>query len=87
MESLKKINLSLGLPLRGLIWIYQCTISPDHGMFRSWYPHGYCRFYPTCSQYADAVLAREGLRGLPKIIIRVLRCNPFVAPAIDHPKI
>jgi hypothetical protein len=40
-----------------------------------------CRFTPTCSRYAEAVIARDGaVRGGWLAVKRVARCNP-VTPA------
>ncbi len=37
-----------------------------------------CRFNPTCSEYAVFVLRKYNLlTAFLKIIIRILRCNPF----------
>jgi len=37
-----------------------------------------CRFTPTCSRYAEAAIARDGVvRGGWKAIKRVARCNPL----------
>ena len=37
-----------------------------------------CRYYPTCSQYALAALAKYGaLKGGLLALRRILRCNPF----------
>jgi len=37
-----------------------------------------CRFYPTCSSYALQMFREKGFFiGFPKIVWRVLRCNPF----------
>ncbi|MFA5211582.1 MAG: membrane protein insertion efficiency factor YidD [Patescibacteria group bacterium] len=69
------------------IKIYQKTISPDHGIFKQKYPHGYCRFYPTCSVYSYEVIKKRGLIiGIPKSIWRILRCNPWSKGGIDLPK-
>jgi len=39
-----------------------------------------CRFTPTCSRYAEVVIAREGvMRGGWKTIKRIARCNPLTA--------
>lgn len=60
------------------IKIYQKTLSFDHGFFRFFYPHGFCRFHPTCSEYAIKSLEKYGFfRGGLKAFYRVLRCNPF----------
>jgi putative membrane protein insertion efficiency factor len=37
-----------------------------------------CRFYPSCSQYAEEAISRYGfLRGMFLSIRRVLKCHPF----------
>jgi putative membrane protein insertion efficiency factor len=61
-----------------LIRAYQKTLSPDHGMTRFWFPHGYCRFHPSCSQYGHDAIARYGVvRGGIKAAYRIVRCNPW----------
>lgn len=70
----------------GLIKIYQKTISPDHGMFKKRFPYGYCRFYPTCSEYGHRVIKKRGLViGLFKTMWRIMRCNPWSKGGIDLP--
>jgi len=76
METLSQINILLARPFRGVIWIYQKTISPDHGFVQVLYPYGYCQFHPSCSAYADLVLKQKGLLGIPKIIKRLIACRP-----------
>lgn len=85
MEILKFINYILALPPRLLIWGYQKTISPDHGLVRGLFPYGYCKFYPTCSVYAASVLKTQGIAGLPQIISRLIKCRPGTAGGINHP--
>ncbi len=85
MEILRKINLILAYPLIALLWAYQKTLSPDHGLIRFAFPNGYCKFYPTCSVYAQAVLKKQGLIGLPKIFKRVVSCNPASLGGVDLP--
>ncbi len=66
------------------IKIYQKTLSPDHGWFRAKWPYGYCRYQPTCSQYAiDALHAHGAIKGSAKAAWRILRCNPFAQPGAD----
>jgi len=72
--------------LRGLIWLYQKTLSPDHSWLRVFFPHGYCRFQPSCSEYGKIALKKYGvIRALPKIIWRILRCNPWNEGGHDEP--
>ncbi len=85
MEILKQINLIAAAPFRFLIWVYQRTLSPDHGPLKIYYPYGYCKFYPTCSVYADEVLKNMGIVGAPKIINRLIKCRPGKTGGIDLP--
>lgn len=68
-----------------LINIYQATLSPDHSIWgKRRFPYGYCRFYPSCSQYAKQAVARHGVGvGIVKAVARILRCNPFSAGGYD----
>ncbi len=70
--------------LASLISLYQRTLSPDHGWFRARYPSGFCRFYPTCSEYARQAFLTHGLFfGLSLAFRRVLRCHPWSAGGVD----
>lgn len=61
-----------------VIKIYQKTLSPDHGLFRFLKPFGYCRFRPTCSDYAIMSINKYGvIKGGLKAAWRLLRCNPW----------
>ena len=80
----KRIVALPRLPIVFLIWIYQKTISPDHGVLKHFFPHGYCRFYPSCSEYGKQSVKKYGLVvGLPKAVWRILRCNPWNKGGID----
>ncbi len=69
-----------------LILLYQKTISPDHGIFKARYPYGFCRFYPTCSEYGFQVIQKRGiLIGAPLLVWRILRCNPWGKGGVDQP--
>lgn len=78
---MKKIILSI-------IKTYQKTLSPDHSFWaKTYHPHGYCRFYPTCSQYSYEAIEKYGIvRGSVKAGYRVLRCNPWSKGGIDPVK-
>ncbi len=70
-----------------LIGVYQKIFSPDHSFWaKKAYPHGYCRFYPTCSEYTKQAIKRRGVFvGALKGLWRVLRCNPWNKGGIDLP--
>ena len=52
---------------------YQRSLSPIAGAIGI-----RCRFTPTCSRYAEAVIARDGVvRGGWKALARIARCNPL----------
>jgi putative membrane protein insertion efficiency factor len=61
-----------------IIKVYQKTFSRDHGLLKFIYPYGFCRFQPTCSEYAIAAIEKKGfiLGGL-KALWRIIRCNPW----------
>ncbi|MBI4434041.1 membrane protein insertion efficiency factor YidD [Candidatus Uhrbacteria bacterium] len=71
----------------GFIRVYQRTISPDHShLGRWWFPWGYCRYFPSCSEYTRRAVLQNGffvggVRGL----WRILRCNPWSRGGIDVP--
>lgn len=61
-----------------LIRIYQKTLSFDHSFLKKFYPQGYCRFRPTCSQYTYEAIQKHGsIMGLLLGSWRILRCNPW----------
>lgn len=68
----------------GMIKTYQVTISPDHGVLKTMHPYGYCRYYPTCSDYAHQAVEKYGVgRGGVLAIKRLGRCHPWSAGGID----
>ena len=66
----------------GSIHLYQRTLAPAAARVGL-----RCRFTPTCSRYAEAVIARDGVvRGGLKAVARVARCGPWTAAGtIDEP--
>jgi len=70
-----------------LIEIYQKTLSPDHGFLKVFYPHGFCRFTPTCSQYGkEAIMKHGAVKGGIMTAYRIIRCNPFNRGGYDPVK-
>lgn len=42
-----------------------------------------CRYYPTCSAYGMHALKWHGVRGIPLVIRRILRCQPWGGSGVD----
>jgi hypothetical protein len=72
------LDLSLRKVVVAAIKLYQKTLSFDHGPMKSLYPHGFCRFYPSCSQYGLEAVEKYGIiKGGFKAMWRIIRCNPW----------
>jgi putative membrane protein insertion efficiency factor len=70
-----------GAPARfvlvGLVKAYRATLSGWLG--------SQCRFYPTCSRYAeDAIRMHGAMRGTLLAAWRIARCGPFTGGGVDH---
>jgi len=81
MNAVQRSLWSAGAPVRMmLIWcikVYRVGLSGWLG--------GQCRFYPSCSRYAEEAIRVHGaIRGSSMALWRVLRCNPFGAGGIDQ---
>jgi hypothetical protein len=77
----RRIAWTVGAPARlalvGLIHVYRLTLSGWLG--------GQCRFYPTCSHYAEEAIRTHGaLRGSLMAAWRIARCGPFTAGGVDR---
>ena len=69
------------------IRIYQKTLSFDHGLPKYLFPHGYCRFHPTCSEYGYQAIDKYGvIKGGFMAFTRIIRCNPFSQGGYDPVK-
>lgn len=67
-----------------VIRLYQHTLSPDHGPLKAYHPHGYCRFHPTCSEYAIESLQTHGFfKGIFLSLARLTRCHPWNTYGLD----
>jgi putative membrane protein insertion efficiency factor len=57
--------------------VYRVTLSGWLG--------GQCRFYPTCSHYAeDAIRTHGAVKGTAMAVWRIARCGPFTDGGVDH---
>jgi uncharacterized protein len=80
MTAVRRASWLIGTPFRiavlALIRLYRSTLSGLLG--------GQCRYFPTCSHYAeDAIRARGVLAGSALAVWRILRCNPFGTGGLD----
>ena len=81
---MSKVRLAARYVAVQLIRVYQKTISFDHGLLRRFYPNGYCKYYPTCSEYAAQAIDKKGIfYGSWLVFSRLMRCNPFSKGGID----
>jgi uncharacterized protein len=66
----------LSLPLLALLWIYRRFVSPA-------LPAA-CRYYPSCSAYAEEAVRVHGPIVGPYLALRrLLRCHPYAAGGPD----
>ncbi|MFM7717881.1 MAG: membrane protein insertion efficiency factor YidD [Actinomycetota bacterium] len=80
MRALRDLTWRAGAPVRlallALVRTYRVTLGGLTG--------GQCRFYPTCSMYAEEAIRVHGaFRGTLMSTWRVLRCGPFTAGGVD----
>lgn len=81
MTHVRRIVWLLGAPARsvtiGLIRLYRATLSSSLG--------GQCRFYPSCSHYAENAIRTHGaVKGWALAAWRIARCGPFSRGGVDH---
>lgn len=71
--------------LIALIRFYQKYLSPDHSVWaRAANRPPYCKYTPSCSEYMAESIEKKGvMRGVPKGIWRILRCNPWSRGGYD----
>jgi len=75
-EASEKLNTLFQNALIFLIQSYRVLISPHFGSC--------CRFYPSCSVYAQQVIRTRGVfRGVFLTILRLLKCQPLHPGGID----
>jgi putative membrane protein insertion efficiency factor len=82
IAALRRVLWVTGWPARialiSSIRLYRGTLGTVLG--------GRCRFFPSCSAYAEQAIAEAGaIRGLPLSVWRVIRCSPLTGGGIDYP--
>jgi len=87
IKKMKAIFYSVRFVAIFFIFLYQRLFSPDHSFWSKYFfPRGYCKFYPTCSEYGKQSIKKYGLiRGVVKSCWRILRCNPWSSGGEDKP--
>ena len=81
MSDLRRLTWTIGAPARALlialIRVYRVTLGGLLG--------GQCRFFPTCSVYAEeAVRVHGAISGTLMSMWRVARCGPFTEIGRAH---
>jgi len=81
VSTVRRILWEVGTPARvalvGMIRLYRFVLGGWLG--------GQCRFYPSCSRYAEeSVRAHGAVRGILLSLWRVLRCGPFTKGGVDR---
>jgi uncharacterized protein len=81
VNGLRRAVWLAGAPVRfaviALIQMYRATLSGWLG--------GQCRFYPTCSHYAEEAIRVHGaFKGSAMAVWRIARCGPFTAGGLDR---
>ncbi len=44
-----------------------------------------CKYYPSCSTYAELAINEFGIKGFFMAAARLVRCNPFSNGGVDYP--
>ncbi|MDP9300216.1 MAG: membrane protein insertion efficiency factor YidD [Actinomycetota bacterium] len=81
MNAVRRVLDGAGAPVRMIliacIKVYRVSLSGWLG--------GQCRFYPSCSRYAeDAIRVHGAAKGSWMALWRVLRCSPFGRGGVDR---
>jgi putative membrane protein insertion efficiency factor len=81
VTRVRSVIWAAGAPVRlaivAVIKLYRVTLSGWLG--------GQCRFYPSCSHYAEeAVRVHGATKGSALAVWRIARCGPFTAGGVDH---
>lgn len=71
------VRRGLALLVLAPIWVYRRVISPVTPRT--------CRYYPSCSAYAEQAVKTHGaFRGGWLAVRRLARCHPWTAGGVDH---
>ena len=77
LAGLSQLRRGLAWLVLGPIWVYRHLVSPM--MPKT------CRYYPSCSAYAEEAVKTHGaIRGSWLAIKRLARCHPWTPGGVDH---
>lgn len=69
---------------RALVWVFLLPLRAYSRVISPALP-ARCRYYPTCSAYAEQAVRTHGiLRGTALAAWRLVRCNPFSRGGVDE---
>jgi uncharacterized protein len=75
-QTIRKINAAFTLIINLILFGYRYLISPVMGQN--------CRFYPSCSEYAQTAINVHGVwRGCWLASKRIMRCHPWHSGGYD----
>ncbi|MGI9021319.1 MAG: membrane protein insertion efficiency factor YidD [Solirubrobacterales bacterium] len=81
---MKRFAESLQRARAGVIWLVLLPIRAYSRVLSPVLP-ARCKYYPTCSAYAEEALRTHGvIRGGALAAWRVMRCNPFSHGGVDE---
>jgi uncharacterized protein len=79
-RAVRRVSWSLGAPARAVLI---ATIRVYRLLLSGWLG-GQCRFYPSCSHYAEeAVRVHGAVKGTALSAWRIARCGPFTPGGVD----
>lgn len=86
LKLAKKIRFSPSFLALKVIFVYQKVFSLDHSFWgKTLHPQGFCRFYPSCSEYWRLAIIKHGFfKGSYRGIKRLLHCHPFSKGGVDE---
>ena len=74
----------LGSARSALVWVFLLPLRFYSRVISPALP-ARCRYYPTCSAYAEQAVRTHGIvKGTGLAAWRVVRCNPFSAGGVDE---
>lgn len=79
---MKLINQTISTLILKIIKLYRKIISPLFG------PTVFgqrCKYFPSCSEYAEIAIKKSGIKGVLLAAYRIFRCNPWSNGGVDYP--